>query len=117
MSHRILRVLYLVVPLALVAAFLLRPTPIVGVDGESLAASTGAPVNELNSEPCTEDGDLWTCTIAGEPDPEPGDPGPTTYQVEVDSWGCWTIKGGKGPEVPGVVTGCVTIENHVSSID
>ena len=118
MSHRILRVLYLLVPLGLIAAFLFRPTPIVGVDGESLASSTGAPVNELNSVPCTEDkGDTWTCTIPGPPEPEPGDPGPTTYEVKIDLWGCWTIEGGRGPDIPGVTTGCVTIKDHVTSID
>jgi hypothetical protein len=117
MSHRVLRIVYLVLPLALIAAFFLRPTPIVGVDGESLAASTGAPVNEINSEPCTESGDLWTCTIPGPLEPQPGDPGPTRYQVEVDFWGCWKIKDGQAALAPGETTGCVTIADHVTSID
>lgn len=118
MSHTIFRVLYLVVPLGLIAAFLFRPTPIVGVDGESLAASTGAPVNEINSVPCTDEGDdVWTCTIPPDSDPEPGQAGPTSYQVTVDSWGCWRITGGGGPHVPTDAEGCVTIADHVASID
>ena len=120
MSHRIFRVLYLVVPLGLIVAFCLRPTPIVGVDGESLASSTGAPVNEINSIPCEEKGeeDTWTCTYPGSPDPEdPEDPGPTTYEVTIDKWGCWTIGGVRGTTVPPDTTGCVTIMDHISSID
>jgi len=118
MSHRIFRILYLIVPLALIAAFFLRPTPIVGVDGESLAASTGAPVNEINSVPCTEEqDDVWKCTIPGPPseDSETGLPeSVSTYEVEVDSWGCWTIARN---EAPAETTGCVTIADHVTSID
>ncbi len=118
MSHRILRVLYLVVPLGLIVAFCLRPTIIVGVDGESLAASTGAPVNEINSVPCDEEGeDTWTCTYPASPEPDPDDPGPTTYEVTIDKWGCWTIDGVDGPTEPPETTGCVTIMDHVSSID
>jgi hypothetical protein len=120
MSHRILRVLYLLVPLGLIAAFVLRPTPLLGVDGESLAASTGAPVNEINAVPCEEKGeDKWTCTIPGEPELDPEDPSPvsTTYEVTIDSWGCWTIGGIRGPTDPPESTGCVTIMNHVESID
>ncbi len=118
MSHRILRVLYLVVPLALLAAFFLRPTVIVGVDGESLAASTGSTVNEVNSVPCEDEGaDTWKCTYPANPEPEPGDPGPTTYEVKVDRWGCWTIGGVRGPTQPPELSGCVTIKDHVTSID
>jgi hypothetical protein len=118
MSHVIWRVLFLLIPIALIAAFALRPTPILGVDGESLAASTGAPVNELGAEPCTEEGsETWTCTIAADPFPDPGRGGPTTYSVKVDGLGCWTIEGGRGPAVPGETDGCVTILNHISSID
>ena len=120
MSHRIFRVLYLLVPLALIAAFILRPTPIVGVDGESLAASTGAPVNEFNSVPCTEKDEVWTCTIPGPPaeEEETGIPETnSTYQVEVDDFGCWKISDIRGSDKPAETTGCVTIMNHVESID
>ena len=118
MSHRIARVLYLVVPLALAAAFFFRPTPLVGVDGESLAASTGAPVNEINSVECTDEGnDKWECTLPGPIEPEPGDQGATTYQVKVDSWGCWKIGAVDGPLEPPEDSGCVTIADHVTSID
>ena len=118
MSHRILRVLYLLVPLGLIAAFVLRPTPLVGVDGESLAASTGAPVNEVSSVPCTEKSDVWTCTIPGPPADETGIPDTSsTYRVEVDDWGCWTISDIRGSDEPPEMKGCVTIMDHVESID
>jgi len=119
MSPVVWRVVYLVVPIALIAGFALRPTPILGVDGESLAASTGAPVNELNATPCAEARDeTWMCTIAADPNPDDqSEVGPTTYSVKVDGLGCWTIEGGRGPAVPGETGGCVTILNHISSID
>jgi hypothetical protein len=124
MSHRISRVLYLLVPLALLAGFILRPTPIVGADGESLAASTGAPVNEIGSVPCEEQGeDSWTCTNPGTQESDPNDPnatifvGKTTYEVKVDTWGCWTISNVNGPAEPPEKTGCVTMMDHVESID
>jgi len=125
MSHRILRVLYLLIPLGLIAAFLLRPTPIVGVDGESLASSTGAPVNEVDSVPCEEqkEQDTWTCTYPGHEAPDPNDPQTTTFieettfEVRIDTWGCWTIGGVDGPTEPPNTTGCVTIRDHISSID
>ena len=126
MSHRILRILFLLIPLGLIAAFCLRPTPIVGVDGESLAASTGAPVNETDAVPCEQekdDEDKWICTVPGAATPDPADPNSTVfrdvtaYEVTVDSWGCWSIGGVRGPAEPAEDTGCVTIADHVSSID
>ncbi|MDQ3728358.1 MAG: hypothetical protein M3355_02095 [Actinomycetota bacterium] len=119
MSHTIWRVLFFVVPLALIAGFALRPTPILGVDGESLAASTDAPVNELGAEPCTEGGgETWTCTIAADPFPDDqSEAGPTKYSVKVDGLGCWVIEDARGPAIPGEREGCVTIADHISSID
>lgn len=118
MSHRILRILYLLVPLGLIAAFALRPTPIVGVDGESLAASTGAPVNEINAVPCDDQGDdVWLCTYPGSAEPASGDPRPTTYEVTIDGWGCWSIGGIRGSVEPPAMTGCVTLMDHIESID
>ncbi|MEJ7875882.1 MAG: hypothetical protein WKF62_04405 [Solirubrobacterales bacterium] len=118
MSHSIWRVVYLAVPIALIVGFALRPTPIVGVDGESLAASTGAPVNELGSTPCTEaDDEKWMCTIAADPNESPEGGGPTTYSVTVDTLGCWVIEGAKGPALPDESKGCVTMADHISSID
>ena len=123
-SHTVWRVLYVVLPLALIAGFFFRPTPLVGVDGESLAASTGAPVNEVNSVPCTKlgetkDGDKWECTFPGVPqeDDEDPPPVPSTYLLTIDSLGCWTIDSAKGPEAPPKSEGCVTLADHVASID
>lgn len=110
--------MFLVVPIALIAGFVLRPTPILGVDGESLAASTGAPVNELGAQPCTEaGGERWTCTIPDDPIADPGGAGPSTYSVKVDGLGCWTVEGAKGPAMPEANEGCVTMADHISSID
>jgi len=118
MSPVVWRVVYLVVPIALIAGFALRPTPIVGVDGESLAASTGAPVNELGAMPCTEARDeKWTCTIAADPNESAAGGGPTSYSVTVDGLGCWVIEGAKGPAMPDESKGCVTLADHISSID
>jgi len=123
-SHVVWRVLIWVVPAALIAGFLLRPTPIVGVDGESLAASSGAPVNEVNSVPCsklgkTKDGDRWECTFPGIPRDDEEDPAPipSTYVLTIDGLGCWTIESTRGPEAPPESEGCVTIADHVASID
>ena len=124
MSHTIWRVLYLVVPIALILGFVFRPTPILGVDGESLAASTGAPVNEIDSVPCTQKGesaggDIWQCTFPGTPADDEDDPPPvpSTYSLTVDRLGCWTVESAKGPKAPPETEGCVTMADHVSSID
>lgn len=116
MSHVIWRFLFLAVPIALIAGFLFRPTPIVGVDGDSLAASVGVPVGEVGYQPCTEDGEAWVCTLPGD-----GERGSATYSLRVDDLGCWTIEGasGGGPAAAAPVKneGCVTIADHVKAID
>ena len=124
MSHTVWRIAYFLIPAALIAGFLFRPTPIVGVDGESLAASSGAPVNEVNSVPCTKvgetkDGDQWECTFPGifQEDEDDPAPVPSTYTLTIDWLGCWTIESQKGPEAPPEAEGCVTIADHVTSID
>jgi len=116
MSHAIWRVAVLVVPLALIAGFLFRPTPVVGVDGDSLAASVGVPIGEVGYQPCTEDGEAWICTLPGDLAEE----GSTSYSLEVDDLGCWKIEGAIGSRTvaePERAEGCVTIVDHVEAIE
>ncbi|MDQ2675984.1 MAG: hypothetical protein M3Y34_04180 [Actinomycetota bacterium] len=113
MSHRILRIVYLVVPIGLIVAFAFRPTPILGVDGESLAASTGADLAHVTFEPCAEQkGDEWTCTLPGE-----GESAPTTISLDVGWEGCWTAKVLQNGSVDPPAEGCVTLMDHFESID
>ena len=113
MSHRILRILYLVVPLALIVAFVFRPTPILGVDGESLASSAGVDVS-LEVEPCSEDErkDAWTCPIPADAEGEPA-----VLSIDVDWKGCWTSKVLESGSVEPPSQGCVTLMDHLKAID
>ena len=113
MSHRILRILYLVVPIALIVAFVFRPTPILGVEGESLASSAGVDVS-LEVEPCSEGKreDTWTCPL---PAVDGGEP--TVISVEVDWKGCWTSKLVESGSVDPPSDGCVTLMDHLKAID
>jgi hypothetical protein len=43
--------------------------------------------------------------------------GKTTYEVKIDTWGCWTIDGVSGPAAPPETKGCVTMMDHVESVD
>jgi hypothetical protein len=111
MSHRIFRVLYLVVPLALIAAFILRPTPILGIDGESLAFSAGADPGQLTLEPCVERGDEWLCSL---PDDSEGARA-TVVSLDVDWTGCWTAEVVESGTIDPPAQGCVTLMDHISS--
>ena len=110
-----MRILYLVVPIGLILAFVFRPTPILGVDGESLAASTGADLGQLTFEPCTEvneDEDEWTCAL-----PPEGEGQPTVLVLDVGWEGCWTAKVREPGSVDPPAEGCVTIMDHFEAID
>ena len=109
------RILALVVPVAVIAAFCLRPTPILGVDGESLAASVGAPGGEAQLAPCEQeegDEDRWRCGLPTAGDP--GTPGQTVYVIEVDGLGCWTARSDSAPS-EAAFEGCVTIVDHIEA--
>jgi len=105
------RKLLLVVPIALLVGFGFRPTPILGVDGKSLAASVGVPVGQTGFDPCTELGETWVCTLQGEGER------PIAYSLDVDGLGCWTatVRGSGSDE--NALEGCVTIADHVKAID
>jgi hypothetical protein len=116
MLYGIVRKLSLIVPLAVIVFLGFRPTPILGVDGESLAASVGVPVGVAGFGPCEKQGDEWRCVIGEVSSSEP-------YLVDVDWLGCWAAT----PEVPArlegqapgsqrpVLEGCVTIADHVEA--
>ena len=116
MSHVIWRIVFLVVPIALVAGFFFRPTPILGVDGKSLAASVGVPVGDVRFEPCTENDEVWTCIVPGESGEE-GAPA-SRLELTVDWLGCWEPKGtSQGTAASDSERGCVTVADHVEAID
>lgn len=113
MSHRVLRILYLVVPIALIVAFAFRPTPVLGVDGESLAASMGAFTGQETPEPCTQERDeSWTCPL-----PPAGEGEAAIVSLDVDWQGCWTARVLKNGSVDPPAEGCVTLMDHIESID
>ena len=113
MSHRIFRILFLIVPIGLILAFLFRPTPIVGVDGESLAHSTGVDADQLSLEPCVQEGeDEWKCSI-----PPEGEGEATVVLLDLDWQGCWKAEVLENGSVDPPVTGCVTVMDHIESID
>lgn len=103
------------VALSLVAlvAFAFRPTPILGVDGGSLAYSVD---RSLDSEPCRRQGDRWRCDVWVHEMS-----GAVDYFVEVGSTGCWTAQR-RGPEAgvsgaPKRRSGCVTLWDHFRPFD
>jgi hypothetical protein len=111
----------LIVPVALIVGFCLRPTPILGVDGESLAASVGVPVGDVGFGPCSEaplreqSEDLWECSLPNDPDSP--DAGTTKYSVRTDGLGCWEISGSGDGAEPEKSDGCVTILDHIQATD
>jgi len=107
----LVRKLFLVVPIALIVGFGFRPTPILGVDGKSLAASVGVPVGEVGFDPCTEQGETWVCTLEG------SDKRPLAYSLDVNGLGCWTATVRGSGSNKNALEGCVTIADHVKAID
>jgi len=91
-------------------AFMARPSPILGIDGSSLAASVNdgsAPV------PCRETAEgTWTCTEMID-----GGSSGIDYQVDVGTWGCWTgellMKEAAPKGTESEVSGCVSIVDHL----
>ncbi len=86
--------------------FSARPTPVLGVDGDSLAHSIS------NSAPCIEgtSGGVWNCwrnSTVG-------------YRVEVGWDGCWDATLYKAPrmsDVPRTRSGCIDIWDHLELED
>lgn len=108
----------LLVPIALIVGFGFRPTPILGVDGKSLAASVGVPVGTMGFEPCVEEGETWNCVLPGANDSSADAAArPVAYTIDVDGLGCWTgtVRGSGSKDA--ALDGCVTIADHVKAID
>jgi hypothetical protein len=105
----------LIVPVLLIVGFCLRPTPILGEDGKSLAASVGVPVGETGYEPCKKSEEAWICAL----------PAGSTSEVElqreflitIDGLGCWegTVRGSGSDDV--AIEGCVTVADHIQAIE
>lgn len=98
-----------------VGAFVLRPTPVLGVDGEALGASLPhrsevLPIGDPLG-PCEhERGNLWTCDVV---DPELSG-GTIPYAVRVGPLGCWTATPVRAAyESYGRFTGCVSVIDYL----
>jgi hypothetical protein len=116
MLTRPLKALFLGALILVVTAvvFVARPTPVLGVDGESLGRSVEGFL--AASGPCEElkaDG-RWSCFRS---DADSGGSSGSTYIVEVDRWGCWDGRR-EGPSAiesgaPLRINGCVTLLSHI----
>ena len=99
-----LKVLLVVAPLVALALFAYRPTPVVGVDGSSLAFSVGSG---WSSDQCAAVEDRWNCEI----DLDPGSGAIVYYKVTVDGVGCWEAtpaRASRGKRT----TGCISLLDH-----
>jgi hypothetical protein len=94
--------------MALFTLYAIRPTPVIGVDGDSLSHSVIG--SGILSTPCMHHHDgTWTCgRYIGLYDEHPD----ANYQVEVDGLGCWsaTLIGGFGRKH---LSGCITLIDHI----
>lgn len=91
---------------ALLTAFAMRPSAVLGVDGAALQNSVGGFFGP--STPCrTLDDGAWSC---GHPDRQMS--GDVSYRVKVNGLGCWQATrdgyAGEGGS-PKHLSGCVTI--------
>lgn len=96
------------IAMALFTLYAIRPTPVIGVDGDSLSHSVIG--SGILSTPCMHHHDgTWTCgRYIGLYDEHPD----ANYQVEVDGLGCWsaTLIGGFGRKH---LSGCITLIDHI----
>jgi hypothetical protein len=102
-----------IITLALVIAIVYRPTPVLGIDGESLAHSvSGGGIFGSSGRPCTEvaSSKTWKCVVDG------SSGGTVIYEVEdPDWWGCWEARHIGGTSVgsaPSTLSRCVTLADH-----
>lgn len=98
---------FLIIVVAAFAAFAVRPTPLLGVDGASLGRSLGSARGSTSDSRCVPGvGGSWRCTLT---DPSGGS---DDYSVESpDSWGCWDVRESAGPDGE-VLSGCITLLDH-----
>jgi hypothetical protein len=89
------------------AAFAYRPSPILGVDGGSLARS----IDFIGAfEDCVESESDWTCPVL-----DSQLSGEVPYRVTVDSWGCWSadrLRFLEHGSTPRHLDGCISLFHH-----
>ncbi len=86
--------------------FSARPTPLIGLDGDSLGHSIRSSSGECRKGPDSE----WVCAIEG-------DNAMTRYRVDVGWSGCWDADRFRGPatdQTPESISGCVDIWDHLA---
>ena len=97
--------------LILAGAFVLRPTPFLGVTAGAMADSLRGKLPAAATASCSETGDgEWSCKTA---DSSGGDD--RIYEITVNGFGCWTATPADGaPEIgtPATLTGCITLLDH-----
>ncbi len=95
------------------ALFAFRPTPLLGVDGSSLARSVNGDFSSAEEcESRARGGEqYWKCFKWDD-----GQSGGASYRVEVDWWGCWEGRrigvSASEPGTPRSLSGCVTLLSH-----
>lgn len=90
----------------LLAAFVLRPSPVLGVNGAALQRSFAGFIGG-SGRPCDDLGDrLWKCRRMDE-----GLSGTVEYRVKVNSLGCWQARRVGYPDEgsPRHLSGCITM--------
>lgn len=91
--------------------FMMRPAPVLGIDGAALQSSVGNGGSLFDSPPCRRvDGGAWRC--------ERWDrqfSGQISYRVEVDGEGCWdaTRVGPAGEDSDKRLSGCLWIFDYL----
>lgn len=86
--------------------FWARPTPILGVDGKSLAHSVK---DGSDTAPCTKAAGDWVCEIEG-------DGPPTKYAIDLRWDGCWKgdrVSGPLAAFTPEEISGCISLGDHL----
>lgn len=105
--------IYFVAAVAVFLALLvlaLRPSLVLGVDGDSLSDSVNGP-GALGGagDSCRKLDGRWRCLVYGS-----GGSGVGPFEVTVDAWGCWKahpIRRGKPPGAF-MLDGCITLLDH-----
>lgn len=91
--------------------FVVRPTPVLGVDGASLGRSVDGFLATGSCKRLRADG-RWECFKT-----DAGGSGGSTYLVEVDWLGCWDGRRRGRPALEGGtplrISGCVTLLSHL----
>jgi hypothetical protein len=97
---------------AALGAFVMRPSPLLGVDGRSLESSVGngSSLFGFQLEPCTEKGGEWRCSRWDDQMSST-----VGYRVDVDGAGCWhaTRIGPPGEGSDKRLSGCLWLFDYL----